>query len=544
MKKLFVTILFLFLIVALLGLWFWIRNPFSQEAIKLEITAVREADLFEEVKYQVRYRNNGNIRIDDATLIFQFPRLTIVGEDLSLRNEIEIGSIYPGEERTLEFSGRLVGKENEAKKAEVSLAYRPKNISALYESSTSFSTNIKSVPISFEIEIPSQLSVERVFNFSVDYFSRLEYPLSDLKIQINYPSNFVFLESNPRGVENNEWVIPLLNRTEGGRVEIRGEFKEEAEGNKFFEASLGLWREGEFVVLKEITKGTKISDPDLYIFQRVNNRDEYTANPGEMLHYEIFFRNIGKDPFSRLSLISRLQGGFFDADSIMVMDGRQSNSDLMWDWREISKLEYLDKGEEGLVEFWVEVKDAEDIRGESVLTNSVSVSRMTEIFSVKVNTKVDFEQMVFYNDEVFGNRGPFPLQAGETTTFTVNWQTKNFHNDLRDVAVKAILPNNVELTGSFFPEGREDEITFDSDSREIVWRVGNLKADKRPVSVSFQVALTPSINQIGQVLPIVNQAKITGIDTWTKEEIEVTAPKVETNLPHDPLLRGQEGAVQ
>ncbi len=543
MKKLFITILILFILVGIIGFIYWVRNPFSKDILKLEIMAQREADLFDKVEYQVRYRNNGNVRLDDAVLIFQFPSLTMPDPDFSLRNEIELDSIYPGEERIISFSGRLIGQERETKEATVSIRYRPRNITAFYESSTSFSTQISSIPISFELEIPSKIAAERPFSFSIDYFSRLEYPLSDLKINIEYPSGFSFLESRPRGIEEQEWLIPLLNRTEGGRIEIKGEIDGKTEEQKIFKASLGIWKEGSFVVLKEAIKGTQISDPDIYVFQRINGKDEYTASPGELLHYEIFFRNIGQEPFSRLNLISRLKGDFFDLDSIKMFNGRQSNSDLMWDWREVPELEYLDKGEEGMIEFWVEVKNRENLPGKGALINLVSISRMTEEFFVKVNTKADFFQRAYYNDEVFGNRGPIPPEAGQATTYTINWQARNFNNDLEDVAVKTILPHNVRLTGEFFPKDRENQITFDSQSREMIWRIGNLRANQGPVSVSFQVVLTPTINQVGSVLPIIDKAIMTGIDSWTKQEVKITSFLIDTNLPHDQELSGQ-GTVQ
>ncbi len=543
MKKLFIIIIFLFLATGVLGLVYWVRNPFSQADLKVEITAEREVALFERVNYRVRYRNNGNVRLDGAVLTFEFPELTIPDDDLSLRNQIELGSIYPGEERTVTFSGRLVGEENETKEAEVNIRYQPRNLTAFYESSTSFSTVIGSIPISFDMELPSNLSTERPFSFSVDYFSRLDFPLSDLKVKIEYPEKFTFLESTPRGKEETEWDIPLLNRAEGGRIQIQGKIEGETSDQKFFTASLGIWQRGTFVILKEITKGTKISDPDLYVFQRINGKDEYVAKPGELLHYEIFFRNIGDESFSRLSLINRLKGDLFDEDSIKVMDGRQSDLDLMWDWREVSKLNFLDKGQEGMVEFWVEVKDEEKTLKRNALDNIVTISGMREEFSLKVSSKVDFAQKAFYQDEVFGNRGPIPPQAGEVTTYTVNWQIKNFYNDLKDVAIKANLPSNVRLTGEFFPSNKEDQITFDSQSREIIWRAGNLKAGEDFDSVSFQVALEPSMNQIGQVLPIIGEATAKGIDIWTEKEIEINDSKIDTNLPHDPFSGGK-GEVQ
>ncbi len=543
MRKIFIIILLLFLIVGIIGFWYWIRNPFSRDILKLEIFSSREADLFEKVEYQVRYRNNGNVRLDEPILIFEFPTLTIPDEGFSLRNEIELDSIYPGEERTIVFSGRLIGAENENKQAKVSLNYKPRNITASYESTTSFSTSIRPIPITFDLEIASKVPAERAFNFSIEYFSRLNYPLSNLKIEIKYPAGFSFLESVPSGVEQNEWEIPLLNSLDGGRIEIRGELKGETQDQKYFEARLGIWRDGNFIPLKESTKATEISDPDLYIFQRINNKDNYIPSPGELINYQVFFRNIGSQPFSDLNLIVRLRGDFFDTDSVKTIDGQKLGSDIIWDWRDVSKLQFLDKGEEGMVEFWVEVKDTKNLPGQGRLINTVSISRLTEEFFTKINTQANLQQRAYYHDDVFGNRGPIPPKVGELTTYTINWQINNFNNELKDVIVKATLPYNVRLTGEFFPKEKEDQITFDSQSREIAWRVGDVSPSKNPLSVSFQVGLSPIANQVGQVATIINQAEMSGNDSWTQEKIKKTSSKIETNLPHDPFLN-EEGIIQ
>ena len=109
MKKFILSIIILGLILAVAGYWYWQRNPYSKEVLKLEIFGPEEVSLFQEVEYTVKYKNNGNVRLEEPKLIFEFPAHTIVssndGEDgqenLSIRQEIgpeELGDIYPGEE--------------------------------------------------------------------------------------------------------------------------------------------------------------------------------------------------------------------------------------------------------------------------------------------------------------------------------------------------------------------------------------------------------------------------------------------------------------
>ncbi len=568
MKKFIFFIIILALVLGIAGFWYWQRNPYSKEILKLEILGPEETAIFQEVEYTVKYKNNGNVRLEEPQLIFEFPEHTIISSDneaegeenLSRRQEIgpeELGDIYPGEERTFQFKGRLFGRENEAKTAKVWLSCRPKNLKARYESVTTFTTVVKSVPLTLEFDLPSKVETGRDFNFSLNYFSSLDYPLSNLGIKIEYPSGFEFLESEPETLGKTEWEIPLLNRAEGGRVEIKGKLLGEFKEQKIFQAILGIWLENEFIPIKKITRGVEIAEPRLFVFQQINKQDNYIANSGDLLHYEIYFRNIGEDPFRDLFLAVSLGGDGFDFETIKINNGQFSKGDnsIMWDYEDISKLRFLGQGEEGKVEFWINLKEKWEISSpqekNGLLKNTVLLSQMKEEFVTKVNSKLAISQKGYYQNEIFGKSGPIPPKVGEETRYVIIWQAKNYFNDVKNVKVKAMLPSNVRLTGKIFPEEENTKFTFDNQSREIVWSVrdnemmeaGTGVLNPAP-NIAFQVALTPTSKQKGEVASIINEARISGEDQWTETIIENIAPAIDTTLPDDETVSREMGVIQ
>ncbi len=558
MKKIILFIILLGMLLAAAGFWYWQKNYYSKEILKLEILGPNEAEISQEVEYIVKYKNNGNVRLEEPRLIFEFPEYTIPSEG-SRRQEIgpdKLDIIYPGEEKTFTFKGRLFGKERDAKTAKAWLNYQPKNLKARYESVTTFTTIIKSAPITFDFDFPSRVEAGRDFKFSLNYFSNSNYPLANLGIKIEYPSGFEFLESNPKSLDKAEWDISLLNRTEGGRIEIRGRLLGEIKDQKIFRASLGIWLEDEFIPIKEVIKGVEITKPNIFVFQRINNKDQYTANPGDMLHYEIFFRNIGEEPFTDLFLVARPEGNAFDSDSVKTDLGQFNKGDnsIIWDWRDVPKLKFLGQGEEGKVEFWINTKDNWQISGNQegnfVLKNSVLISNIKEVFETKINSKLVILQKGYFQDEAFGNSGPIPPKVGQATTYTIVWQVKNYYNDLKNVKVKAILPPNVSLTGKIWPESETLKFAFDSGSREIVWNVSDgsgLPAGTGVINtaptLAFQISLTPNQNQIGQVALIINQARINGEDQFTGTNIESVASGIDSALPDDPSVNEDTGRI-
>ncbi len=554
MKKLILIIVIAGIVVGAAGFWYWQRNPYSKEILKLEILGPEKAIISQEVEYTVKYRNNGDVRLEEPRLTFEFPENTVLEEGEALRIEKssdELGDIYPGEEKTFKFKGRIFGKEGDVRTAKAWLSYKPKNLQAAYESSTTFTTILDAIPITFDFDLPTKVESGRELKFFLNYYSTLNYPLTDLGVRIEYPFGFEFSESKPRGIEKNEWEIPVLNKAEGGRIEIKGKITGAAKEQRTFRAVLGIWIKDQWVALKEISKAVEISTPRLSVFQRINSQSQYAASPGDILHYEIFFRNVSQEPFTDLFLIATLNGKPFDFGTIKTETGLSNKGDnsIVWDWRTVSKLKFLDQGDEGMVEFWINLKDDWGASGpgeKNVLAkNTVLISQIKEEFEIKVSSKLAISQQGFFLDDVFGNIGPFPPRVGEETTYTITWNAQNYYNDAGNVKVMAKLPQNARLTGKIFPATESSNFSFDSQSREIVWKVKDGKdmeagtgvLNQAP-SISFQVALTPNISQAGQAAEIIGEAKIIGEDRWTEKILEGNSPAITTAFSGNSVDQG------
>jgi hypothetical protein len=524
------------LIVLGVGFWYWQEGRFSKELVKLEILAPDKIKLGQEIEYLVKFKNQGEINLEDAKLTFEYPSYSLLSQNQKLRQEISLETIYPGQEKTISFKARLFGKEGEAKIAKTWLSYRPKNLKSFFESATTKTTIISSVPFTLDIDIPSKIVAGKEIHFYLNYFSNVDYPLANLRVLIEYPSDFEFQRAKPFSLEKNEWQIPLLNKAEGGRIEIVGKFFGEIDQNKIIEAKAGIWQDNTFILLAKAVKGIAIISPRLFISQKINGKTDYSAFPGDILHYEIFFKNIGEDPLTDLFLIIKLEGKAFNFQTLKSPGGifKAGDNSIVFDGRTIPQLSFLDSKEEGRIEFWIELLDDWQIGGladkNHFIKTIIFLSQAKEIFITKINSKIEISQKAFFEDQIFGNIGPHPPKENQTTTYTIIWQAKNYFNDLIDVKVKAKLAENVELTGEIFPE--KAKLTFDSQSKEIVWDIGKTPTGTGiitpPFTLAFQVALTPESSQ--ESYPLISQAVITGQDVWTGNNLESQSPGLDTIL--------------
>jgi len=549
-NKIILLIIIVVLVLAGLAFWYFQRNAFSKDVLKLEILGPDTIEAGQKVDYILKYKNNGEITLTNAKVIFEYPEYSLV-EIGKLRQEFQLEDIYPGKEQTMDFSARIFGRENEAKKAQAWLEFQPKNLKAHYEVSTSQSAMIKFSPLTFEFDLPSKIETEKDFSFSLNYFSNIDYPLSQLRVKIEYPTNFEFSQSQPKAMDENEWQLPLLNKAQGGRIVITGRFNSGVGEQKIFKATLGMWQDNQLVALKETTKGVEMIKPMIYLSQLVNGSSDYIPNPGDILHYEIFFKNIGQSSFENLFLVVGLEGSLFDLESLRAPGANyhQGDSSLVWDWKTNSQLRLLAEDDEGKLEFWINLKNElpQSMTSENlIIKDTVNVAPAKEEFSLKVNSKLVLEQRAYFDDEVFGNTGSLPPTVGQPMTFTIIWKLKNFYNDLRDVKVRTVLPLGVVLTGQLFP--REAKFAFDSQSREIIWDAGDIPASQgltnEAPNFSFQVSVTPQSSQRGQAAGLVSSAKASGEDTWTQEIIEASADAVNTGILSDTGFISSKGIVQ
>jgi len=537
-------IIFAVIVVVFVAFLFYREGMFSKEILKLEIFGPDTAKIGDEIEYTIQYKNNGNFVLEKPKLTFVLPEysLTEDGKTMIIQS---LDDIYPGNQESVKIKTRLLGKDGDLKTAKASISYVPKNITATYESSTTFITKIDSSPITLDFDLPTKVEQAKSLQYSINYFSNVDYPLENLSIKIDPTSGFDFISSDPASLDNLEWKLQTLNKAQGGRINIIGKVSATTNQSLTFSVSLGMWKNGNFVVIKQTSVDVQVIQPLLFISQQVNGSSSYVASPGETLHYKVSFRNIGSTPFDDLFMVAKISDNpALDMSTIQAESGGQVQSDnsmIIWDHSQVSKLRHLDVQQEGEVNFSVKLKSdwspsAADGSG-TIITDEINISQITQKFTTKVSSGLVISQKGYYQSSDIVNSGPIPPEVGKATTYTINWEIKNYFNDAKNVKVKAILPQSISLTGQIMPENELSNFSFDSESREIVWSVGDIQAGTGvtgdPTFLSFQVSLTPDSLQKGLTASLIGQAQVSGENQFTNTAITSQDSGINTSLPDD-----------
>jgi hypothetical protein len=171
------NIIILLVVIALaVGAFSWYKMSYSKQVMYLEILGPSKTDMGENITYTVKYKNNGNVRLESPEMFFTFPEGAIVenGQRVVHLDSSDLkGDIYPGEERSVQFTTRLLGQANETKKAEARISFQPSGLKTKNEVNTTFTTILGSVPINLIIQMPDQVANNKTFTVNFNYSSNV-----------------------------------------------------------------------------------------------------------------------------------------------------------------------------------------------------------------------------------------------------------------------------------------------------------------------------------------------------------------------------------
>jgi hypothetical protein len=471
-------------------------------------------------------------------MYFEYPEGAIIEEGGSRVAKVATeelgGSIYPGQERTMKFKARLLGKEGETKDAKVRVSFQPQDLKIKNEASSSYTIILDQLPLSLNLDIPQKAGAGKTMTLRISYNSNVAYPLKDLSCSVEYPSDFQFSYAKPKGMDNNQWDIPILNETDSGKIEIGGILNGEPQDQKVFKVKLGIWQDGDFIVLKEAIRGVAIIAPSVQFTERINGQDNYNVSMGDRLHYEITFRNSGDEELKDQALIIKLEGNNLDYSSIKALDGvyQKGDNSLIWDGNQLSELQSLKPGDEGKVEFWIStnknwtMKSAADKN--PFIKTKITLGQIKQEFLNKINTNLIALQNIRTDSRFFSDSGPFPVVANEKTTFTVEWKVKNYYNDVSNAKMITVLPSGLRFVADNYkiPEGTR--LYFDEGTRQLTWEIGSLAAGTGVISsealCAFQLSIEPQTTDTDILL--IGSAQLSGNDLWTNNNISVNTDPI------------------
>lgn len=553
-----------FLIVA--GLFFLHGLlSFDKGKVELNIQSAERIVSGEQVNYVVKYKNQTRLDLTNLKLVFHYPEKSIPLETKGLVQHIDLADLEAGQESQIELPVRIIGLENEIKKAWAELSYQPGKISSTFTNQAEFSTAIISVPLVLDFDLPKQLVNGQSFDFSLRYLNQAEVSFSNLQIKLEYPDGFTFQSAEPQSLEEDKvWLIGDLMAGQQGKIFIRGLIQGEEGQLRSFKAQLGILEDEQFIPTAEAVSALQISLSPLSVSQIVNNATDYIAQAGQRLNYLIDYKNTTDVGIKDVVITSKLEGEALDFTSLNLEKGSfdSQNQTITWKASNLPDLGFLGAYQQGQISFSIDIKDPLPINNYTdknfEITNTVKMDSLQAPLSLKdiqiagqsqIITKIASQLAIqtqgYYNDDLISNSGPIPPKVGQTTTYTIKWRLVNTTNDLKNVKVEAYLPPHVQWKNKVSPTNAD--LRYNSQTGQLIWQIGDLPAATGillPVKqVAFQIAITPALAHLGNLVELIGQSKVTGQDNFVGLTIEGVSQALDTDIPDDLTLDRKRGIV-
>ena len=272
---------------------------------------------------------------------------------------------------------------------------------------------------------------------------------------------------------------------------------------------------------------------------------------GQTMNYSIVYANRGDSEMKDIIIMAVLSGEALDWRSLDDgYSGQVGDNTISWSKEEIPELESLEVGEEGVIDFAINIKPLEEIDiapGKKYMVKSYARFSIGNIkpdenedtksntIVNKINSDLSLDEMVKYfnDDNIAVGSGPLPPRVGETTSYKVYWIITNNLHELNDLRVRATLPDYVDWGGK--NRSTAGVIEYDEGERKVVWDIGRLPISVYKVEGEFNVSVTPTETDFDKIIVLLSDTAVEAVDAETKADIFKTVKAKTTRLEDDAI---------
>lgn len=567
LKKFFTgaVIFFVLSFGAAMYLFYAGSNTVSPNNISVDVKGPVEVSGGQSFPLDIIVKNENNSDLQDVNLSIEYPDGAYTASDpkaeLSRDSQI-IGVISAGGFADRTFNSSFFGEKDSVKEMKISIEYKVGNSNTVFKKEKLYDMKISSEPVSVAVDYLKEINSNQREDFVLNVSSNSDYPLKNLMISAEYPRGFTFENSLPLpAFGNNIWLVGELKPAQKIQIKFSGKVQGQDGEDVTFRFHAGLQsqkNEKELAVdFLPLTQTVSIKKPfmsaDLWL--NGDNSAEHIENIGSQIKGEIGWMNNLPTAITDAEVTATIRGNILDKYSVSIANGvyKSEPGQLVWDARSFSPFKQIDAGGSGKLTFDFSTLKLNSnlisklknpvlyidlsVKGKRLSENNVPEQLDSTVTKkIKIATNLNLTSRVLYYDGPFKNRGPIPPKADTPTTYTVTLTTTDTFNDIAGAVAKTSLPAYVKWLGAVSPSS--EDISYKPLTGEVVWNIGDLKAgtgfSTLPKEVSFQVQVTPGLNQLNQEPFVTGGTTISGQDVFTGVKINGAYDALTTNLLSDP----------
>jgi len=573
MKKIFIFAIAFFFIALGVASYIYLggSNFISSKNVDVSILGPASVSAGAPVDLSITVLNRNNVDLESVSMTIDYPTGTRSADDVTKALEyskISIGSIASGKDFVQTQRAILFGQKGEVQNINISIEYKVKGSNATFDKQKVYEIVIGTSPLDITIKEPSSIVSGVPFTTTITLQANSNEVLKNVIVRGEYPYGFTSMSTIPSATtaDNNSWALGDLAVGDKKIITVMGVLVGEDRVERTFRFYAGVGDTSDpskfGATLVASSETISLSRPAIGLSLDINNdqANPYVAPAGSSVNAHINYQNNLPQTLLNARVRVVFSGVSLDKFSIKPLNGGFYNSgdnSIVWDQTNYSGLASLQPGDKGslsfsfasLSELPVNIKNPE-IGFQVIVTGLPSGNNVSNNVSssdnrtVRIASQVSLSSKSFYSFGPFKNSGPVPPKADKQTTYTIVLSLRNTQNDIDKPVVTATLGPNVKWVGA---ATSTENISYDSLNNTVSWVLDKLPAGtgfSSPTREAYiQVALTPSIGQIGSTPPLLNNVSLIGIDLFTDKRIGITNPPVSTLISTDPKFVQGDGIV-
>ncbi|MES2134654.1 MAG: hypothetical protein V4449_00200 [Patescibacteria group bacterium] len=539
------AVAFFFVAIAVAGIILFAgNNTISTKNVDVQVTGPTEIGAGSTLSLQVVITNRNAVPMELTDLIVEFPTGTRSDTDISRdlpRVRESLGTIKPGESVNRTIRAVVFGESGQDVSIKASAEYRVPSSNAIFVSGTTYVAKINQSPVSITVDALKEAVSGQEVTLTVSVVSNAPGILSDMLLVANYPPGFSFKSSKPDpAVGTASWVLGDIES--GGRrvIEIKGTFTGEDGESRVLRFNTGTKKENQndaiLVPLAASELSITVTKPFVSVALSLegSTADTHTITRGKEVRGEVRWTNNLPVKVQNVAITLSLDGSILDRTEVKAQNGFYSsnNSQILWSKATDSNLADVAPGDSETLSFSFNTLPMSNgtFKNPSVhLVVNVQAERQSEsnvpvIVKSSAVTDAVVATDVALSATMAHAGGPSAPKADTETTYSVVWVVSSSANALANASVSAVLPSYVR----FIAGTAGSNISFSASGRVVTWTIGDI-AGGQSKNGSFQVALTPSLSQVGNRPNVVGSQRVSAYDRFVRGQIESTAPPLTTD---------------
>ncbi len=531
--------------LSLLGLALYFRFAYHplRDDFKLALLTEHTIVAGQETSFSVRIANGGNAPLRAAKAYVHLPK-TFVATEMppgydTAANALAVGELGAGQSREYRFRGILLGPSGSSDIFIHFLAQSDERHSDEILTKGSLRWETSAITTRFEAPeavVPGQSAV---FVLRVKNGSSLAF--ENAEVAPTWPNGFKLLSATPplyRGAA-------ALGKLEAGEeVEVRfsGRFNGATDLLRLG-AELRGTHDRQAFVLSRTQTDIRMAAVDLKLEAAFTDDAPDFVLPGSDIPLWIRYRNEGAQTINNLRLA--------------IAPDVNTLGELRWETS--SRIASLGAGESGERKAFVRVHEMISryavnpvFRAVPQAVFSIDNPKVVDahVSGTPVETKISGTARLRVGARYYTNegdqigRGPLPPRVGKTTRYWIFANLETGATPTTDNLATFRLPQGVTWTGRSVVTVGQDLVL---EGSLLTWRIGATEPHAgllhEAPSASFEVAFTPTEEQVGTAPLLLSEAEYSGWDTWTNTNLRSHRDGLTTLLPEDPAI-GARGTVK